>query len=195
MKELKFNVHDGVSKCVASYSTDWSLVEFFEIPAAYKFTCKWCYTVESYAGNRLYKYPETREVVQTATYVSVTTLKKDGSIYEIKVCDKDRVEIQKKNLNSENLTNYNAIVECTKSSYVNSREFISDVKIGDHIICYDDYSHDYVEHELLIESIEVDKEEGIILYGKDLTYPESECENYLTRVSIANFLRIVKEEQ
>lgn len=121
MKELKFNVHDGVSKCVASYSTDWSLVEFFEIPVAYKFTCKWCYTVESYAGNRLYKYPETREVIQKATFVRVTTLK-DGSIHEIAVCDEDRVVIDKKNLKGDSIAQWHIIVDVAKKAYKTNKE-------------------------------------------------------------------------
>lgn len=75
----------------------------------------------------------------------------------------------------------------------NCKDFdIANVKVGDHIICCDEYSHDYVEHELVINSIERDKEEGIILYGDDLTYPEDEYDDYITRVNSANFIKIVR---
>lgn len=73
-----------------------------------------------------------------------------------------------------------------------------DVKVGDHIICYDEYSHDYEEHEIVVESLEYVSElddegnpEGIVAYGTDLTYPEDETDDYITRVNKANFVRFV----
>lgn len=70
-------------------------------------------------------------------------------------------------------------------------ENIENVKTGDHIICFDDYSHDYVEHELIVNHIEYDDEEGVVLYGTDLTYPEDECDDYITRVNKVNFVCIL----
>lgn len=68
---------------------------------------------------------------------------------------------------------------------------IDSVQVGDHVICFDDYlSHDYVEHELVIESIESDPEEGTVLFGKDLSFPEENSEDYITRVTKANFISI-----
>lgn len=72
---------------------------------------------------------------------------------------------------------------------------IENVKIGDHVICYDEYSHDYVEHELVVNCIEHDDEEGIVLYGTDLTFKEDECDDYMTRVNKGNFICILKEDE
>jgi hypothetical protein len=103
---------------VSSFSTDWSFVQYFKLPDKYRFVCRWTYTVDSYAGNRLYKYPETREVVQNATYISVTTLKNDGSLHEIKICDEDKVEILKRNITDTNtLLLYAMIINDVKAYY------------------------------------------------------------------------------
>lgn len=69
-----------------------------------------------------------------------------------------------------------------------SREFET-VKPGDIIVCHDEYSHDYEEHDFLVESVEDETEEGVIAYGKDLDYPEDESDDYIGRVSKANFVR------
>ena len=37
-------------------------------------------------------------------------------------------------------------------------EHITNVKVGDHVICFDEYLHDYEEHELIIHHIESDPE-------------------------------------
>lgn len=64
------------------------------------------------------------------------------------------------------------------------------VKVGDKVVCFDQYSHDYVEHTLLIESTEYSEEEGLVAYGKDLSYPEEEgCDNYIERVDDSTFVR------
>ena len=53
---------------------------------------------------------------------------------------------------------------------------ITNVKVGDYVICFDEYLHDYEEHELIIHHIESDPEYatntnplGIVCFGKDLT--------------------------
>lgn len=73
----------------------------------------------------------------------------------------------------------------------------TDIQVGDKVICFDEYSHDYIEHLLLVESCEQDKEyitdtnpEGLVFYGKDLTYPEDETDDYITLVTEANYCRI-----
>lgn len=116
MWSINFNCAEKSGELVKSISTDWSVIDYFKIPFAYSFECEWEYTVQSYAGNRLYKYPETRKVTQKAAYVSVTRLKSDNSIHEIKVCDEDKVEICRKNLHGENLIKYETIINVTKSS-------------------------------------------------------------------------------
>lgn len=65
---------------------------------------------------------------------------------------------------------------------------IQDVCIGDCVVCYDEYSHDYIEHKLVINIIENDDEDGVVLYGTDLSFPEDEYDNYITRVYKGNFI-------
>ena len=72
---------------------------------------------------------------------------------------------------------------------------IKDVKVGDIVLCYDEYSRDADIHEFKVQSIENDAEEGIILYGKDLTFPEVECEDYVGRVTANAFIKIKEEKQ
>ena len=78
---------------------------------------------------------------------------------------------------------------------------IKDVKVGDVVLCYDEYSRDTDIHEFKVTSIENDKEEkhclwekenkeGIILYGEDLTFPEDECQDYVGRVTVNAFIEI-----
>ena len=68
---------------------------------------------------------------------------------------------------------------------------IENVKVGDHVVCFDEYSHDYTEHELIVNSIEYNDEDGIVLYGTDLSFPEDEYEDYITRVNKLNFVCIL----
>lgn len=68
---------------------------------------------------------------------------------------------------------------------------LDDVKIGDHIICFDEYSHDYIEHELIVTNIEKHPEEGRVIYGEDITFPKTETDDYITRVNKANFVRVI----
>lgn len=71
-----------------------------------------------------------------------------------------------------------------------------DIKVGDSVICYDEYGHDYVEHELIITSVEYDKEyattsnpDGMVCYGDDVDEKEF-GDDYLTVVTESNFCRI-----
>lgn len=101
---------------VKTISTDWSIADFYLLPEDCRFECEWEYTVESFAGDRLYKYPETRKVVQTATYVRLT-FRKEGGLHEIAVCDRDNVEILKRNITDpETLEKYKRIVAEAKDS-------------------------------------------------------------------------------
>ena len=101
---------------VKTISTDWSIANFYLLPEECRFKCEWEYTVESFAGDRLYKYPETRKVVQTATYVRLT-FRKEGGLHEIAVCDRDNVEILKRNITDpETLEKYKRIVAEAKDS-------------------------------------------------------------------------------
>lgn len=72
----------------------------------------------------------------------------------------------------------------------------TDIKVGDRVICYDEYGHDYIEHELVITGIEYDKEyatdtnpNGMICYGDDVDKEEFGYE-HLTVVTESNFCGI-----
>lgn len=71
---------------------------------------------------------------------------------------------------------------------------IKDVKVGDIVLCYDEYSRDAEVHEFKVTSIEKDLEESIILYGEDLSFPEEECEDYVGRVTANSFINIKEED-
>lgn len=64
------------------------------------------------------------------------------------------------------------------------------VKVGDIIICYDQYLHDYDEHVFKVDSIEYEDEEngGKKCYGQDLTCGDDE-EMYIGMVNLENFVR------
>lgn len=71
---------------------------------------------------------------------------------------------------------------------------IGTVKVGEKVICYDEYLHDYVEHTMLVRSIEKDPEmktetnpEGVVLYGIDLS--DADEESMICRVSEENYVR------
>ncbi len=71
-----------------------------------------------------------------------------------------------------------------------------DVNAGDVITCYDEYSHDYIEHKFKVTSIEEDKEyatetnpKGRVLYGEDLTYGDDD-ELMICAVFESNFVRV-----
>ena len=93
------------------------------------------------------------------------------------------------------------------SNYVKANANITergftDIKVGDHVICYDEYSHDYDEHELVIKSIEYEPEyvtetnpKGMLCYGDDLSCMDETGEywtdDYITRVDEGNFVCIL----
>lgn len=75
-----------------------------------------------------------------------------------------------------------------------SKTFL-EVNVGDIVVCYDEYTHDYIEHEIKVEQIEEDEEyatetnpKGRILYGEDLTYGD-DFELELGTVYESNFVR------
>jgi 3,4-dihydroxy-2-butanone 4-phosphate synthase len=74
-----------------------------------------------------------------------------------------------------------------------------DIKVGDVVVVYDEYSHDYNEHIIKVETIEYDKEnvtednpDGMICYGIDLE--EEWGDDYITVVTIGNFVSIVEDK-
>ena len=78
------------------------------------------------------------------------------------------------------------------------RDFL-EVKVGDIVVCYDEYNHDYVEHKVKITSIEEDEEyatktnpKGRVLYGDDLTYADDD-ELMVCVVYESNFVKLNKE--
>lgn len=89
------------------------------------------------------------------------------------------------------------------STDISTGTSIADVKVGDIVICYDEYGHDYVEHEFRVDSIEHEPayatEEdptGTILYGTDLGYVDENGEfdegddEYIGSVHAGNFVGI-----
>lgn len=82
-----------------------------------------------------------------------------------------------------------------------------DIKIGDKVVCFDKYSHDYDEHILVIDSIEDDKEYstetnplGRRFFGTDQDYVDENGDfedgdyNYLTVVDETNFVYVIDED-
>lgn len=75
-----------------------------------------------------------------------------------------------------------------------------DIKVGDIVIAYDEYSHDYNEHTIQIDSIEYDKEyatennpNGMICYGTDLE-EEEWGDDYITFVHEGNFVSMAEDK-
>ena len=74
-----------------------------------------------------------------------------------------------------------------------------DIQVGDKVIVYDEYSHDYNEHVLRVDVIEWDKEyitetnpQGMHCYGTDLE-EEEWGDDYITQVTESNFCRFVTD--
>ena len=83
----------------------------------------------------------------------------------------------------------------------NHQKSFLDVQVGDIVTCYDEYSHDYVEHEVKVTSIEEDKENatetnsrGRVLCGDDLTYGDDE-EFMICTVYESNFIRACADQR
>ena len=76
-----------------------------------------------------------------------------------------------------------------------------DIQVGDIVIVYDEYSHDYLEHILKIDGIEYDEDfitetnpKGMHCFGTDLQEDEW-GDDYITQVHEGNFCRIVEERK
>ena len=76
-----------------------------------------------------------------------------------------------------------------------------DIQIGDRVVVYDEYSHDYNEHVLVVTSIEYEDEwttdtnpKGMHCYGTDLE-EEEWGDDYITQVTESNFCRIMEERE
>lgn len=81
-----------------------------------------------------------------------------------------------------------------------------DIKVGDVVIVYDEYNHDYIEHIFKVESIEYDNEnitesnpKGMRCYGSDLCCWNDEIGNhdnddYIGFVTESNFVRFKEEK-
>ena len=74
-----------------------------------------------------------------------------------------------------------------------------DIKVGDIVVVYDEYSHDYNEHIIKVNSIEYEKEyitkdnsKGMICYGTDLEEEELGYD-YITVVTESNFVRMTED--
>lgn len=74
-----------------------------------------------------------------------------------------------------------------------------DINIGDVVIVYDEYSHDYIEHSIKITSKNEDSEyitktnaKGIHFFGEDLDFDEDDDE-YISNVHEGNFVCFEKD--
>ena len=73
-----------------------------------------------------------------------------------------------------------------------------DIKVGDIVIVYNEYSHDYEEHKIKIDSIEYSKEyinkkynpKGMRFYGIDLSLWDREIQDYIND----DYISVVTEE-
>lgn len=69
----------------------------------------------------------------------------------------------------------------------------TDIKVGDNVVAYDEYSHDYIEHTIKITSIEYNDEyatetnpKGMVCYGDDLS--DDNIETMMCTVYESNYL-------
>lgn len=76
-----------------------------------------------------------------------------------------------------------------------------DIEVGDKVIVWDEYSHDYVEHILKVDSIEYHEDfitetnpKGMHCFGTDLQEDEW-GDDYITQVHEGNFCKIVEERE
>ena len=81
---------------------------------------------------------------------------------------------------------------------------ITDVKVGNIVVCFDEYATGYDEHLFKVNSIEKDEEyatednpEGVVLYGIDLDCydeetQEMENDDYIGVVHSGNFVSIAE---
>jgi hypothetical protein len=76
-----------------------------------------------------------------------------------------------------------------------------DIKVGDKVIVWDEYSHDYVEHILKVDSIEYHEDwitetnpKGMHCFGTDLQEDEY-GDDYITQVHEGNFCKIVEPRE
>lgn len=76
-----------------------------------------------------------------------------------------------------------------------------DIKVGDQVVIYDEYLHDYVEHHMTVTSVEYDNDyitetnpKGIHYYGNDNEYNEDEPDYYLTHIHEGNFVRFASDD-
>lgn len=74
-----------------------------------------------------------------------------------------------------------------------------DIKVGDKVIVWDEYSHDYVEHVLEVDSIEYHEDwvtetnpKGMHCFGTDLE-EEEWGDDYITQVHEGNFVGFLKD--
>ena len=83
----------------------------------------------------------------------------------------------------------------------------TDIKVGDKVIVFDEYAHDYNEHTIEIQEVETDEDyvtrlnpTGIKAFGKDLTmWDENEQgylnDDYISLVYQGNFICFVADNK
>ena len=76
-----------------------------------------------------------------------------------------------------------------------------DIEIGDIVVVYDEYAHDFLTHILKVDSVEFgddfiteDNPDGIHFFGTDLQ-EEEWGDDYITQIHEGNFLRFIEERE
>lgn len=75
-------------KHVKTMATDWSIVNYYEIPKQLRFTATWWY-----GGGWIDNIPRT-EIKQTAHYVAIVRRRCDGSFLNFDILDEEWVTIR-----------------------------------------------------------------------------------------------------
>jgi hypothetical protein len=77
----------------------------------------------------------------------------------------------------------------------------TEIKVGDRVKCYDEYTHDYNEHEVIVTNIDYESEyatetnpKGMICYGDDVD-KEYWGDEYIETVTESNFTRIMRTHE
>lgn len=81
------------------------------------------------------------------------------------------------------------------------KKTFTDIKVGNLVVVYDEYAHDYTEHIIAIQEVETDEAyitesnpTGIKAFGRDLTVWDAQkqeyiSDDYISLVHEGNFVR------
>ena len=76
-----------------------------------------------------------------------------------------------------------------------------DIEIGDIVVVYDEYAHDFLTHILKVDGVEFDEDwitetnpKGMHFFGTDLQ-EEEWGDDYITQIHEGNFIRFIEERE